>query len=126
MKKILPFLVLFSFTACHSGKPSENAVNNNPMNNIKQGMTKAEVTKAIGNPTSSEDLGNVLKGDSTHWDTTHLEKWMFGNNAQIFFTNDSVSGVDTNVMLSQRHLQHIMDSARMAEGKGSEGIIQNK
>src|ERR1700744_2883743 len=94
MKKILPVLIVLFFTACHSRQSSKSTVSNNPLNNIKHGMTKAEVAKALGNPTSSEDLGYVMQGDSIHPDTTHLEKWMFGNNAQIFFTNDSVSGVD--------------------------------
>ena len=118
--------------ACHSST-NNNAVtaSHNPLAKVKMKMTKMEVTALTGEPTAKEDLGSSINmdtirsesSDTVTVDSTHLERWSFGNNMEILFSNDSVSGIDTNIAYTQQHLQHVMDSARQIDGMKQQGVI---
>lgn len=87
-------------------------------------MTKQQVVDIAGTPTQKDDYGTIINMDTVtsaasdkiiKTDSTHFERWRYGPNMEIMFTNDLVSGVDTNIIMTQQRLQQRMDSARQVE-----------
>ena len=127
MKFFIPFLFLLTCLGCHSANQpaishvDSMAIVKQYMAKVKKGMKPEEIKSLIGEPTSTEDLGSVISVD-----TVHLVKWSFGDNMELMFVNDTLSSIDTNVMLSQQRLQHIIDSARQAEKKTQPFTIKSR
>lgn len=87
-------------------------------------MTMQQVIDIAGEPTQKDDYGTTINIDTVtssaaeeviRIDSVHFERWGYGPNMEIIFTNDSVSGIDTNIVMTQQRLNRRMDSARQVE-----------
>lgn len=112
-------LFLFFLFACNNIPKNPN--DNEALSEVKTDMNMKAVEDLAGKPATVQDLGVAT---SETGDTTHLVQWNYGNNQNVMFTNGKVSGVDLDMKASQEKVQHIMDSARAAEGGGSTPMIQ--
>lgn len=123
--RTIRFSIVIGCCLLSCNTPQENHVqNNNPLSRVQLKMTKPEVIETAGEPSGREDYGSMVNTDTVtdasgaktiRIDTTHYEKWSYGENMEILFTNELVSGVDTNIMMTQQRLQRKMDSARQVE-----------
>ena len=54
---------------------------------------------------------------------TKTDEWYYGNNQIVLIVNDTVNAIDLNAEATRQKIQHIIDSARAAEGN-SKPLIQ--
>lgn len=124
--KTIRFSVVIGCSLFSCNTPQkQHSQSSNPLSRVQLEMSKLEVIETAGEPTNREDYGSMVNADTVtdeatgiktiRIDTTHYEKWSYGENMEILFTNELVSGVDTNIMMTQQRLQHKMDSARQVE-----------
>lgn len=120
MKTIFAFLFSIAFFSCGNSaeeKKSANPDYNFALEKIEKGMDMDEVDKIAGRPTRMDDLG-ITQTDTK---ATHIVQWNYGNNQSVMFENEIVVGVDLDIEASQKQMQHIIDSAKAADG--SSGVI---
>ena len=84
-------------------------------------MTFVDVMKLAGAPDTIIHLGIV---EDTFRNQTKTDEWQYGENQIVVIVNDTVNAIDLHAMETQRRIQHIMDSARAAEGN-SKPFIQS-
>lgn len=114
MNKILILLLLAIVYSCNSNTKTEGEPDyNDSLEKIENGMTFKEVESITGIANKVEDLG---KSETETGDTTHLIQWFYGTNQSIMFTNGKVSGIDLDMKASSERIQHIIDSAKAADG----------
>jgi len=85
------FLAIFIFAACDRTLLSRSKLTLDNYNQITTGMTKAQVEKILGPPTSMQTT-DMLIFKKTTWRYEDGKKF-----AQITFKNDEVDGKDTNL-----------------------------
>ena len=95
------------------GNMNKDMEYNESLEKVKHEMNFADVEVLAGKPTSVENLGTSV---SETGDTVHLVQWFYGKNQSVIFTNKKVTGVDLDMKATQQHIQHIIDSAKAAEG----------
>ena len=92
MKTILAvFLAILVLAACNRNVLSGSKLTLDNYNQITTGMSKAQVEKILGSPTSTETK-DMLIFKKTTWRYEDGPKF-----AQITFKNDEVDGKDTNL-----------------------------
>jgi len=114
-KNFLPFFLIalfVGFTACHSASQKKLPPQKD-LSQIKIGMTFIDVMKLAGAPDTIIHLGIV---EDTLHNQTKTDEWRYGSNQVVTIVNDTVFGVDLNSEVTRRRIQHIIDSAREAEG----------
>jgi outer membrane protein assembly factor BamE (lipoprotein component of BamABCDE complex) len=91
--KIIPavFLAILVLAACNRNVMSGSKLTLDNYNQITTGMSKAQVEKILGPPTSTETK-DMLIFKKTTWRYEDGQKFV-----QITFKNDEVDGKDTNL-----------------------------
>lgn len=91
--KMIPavFLAILVLVACNRNVLSGSKLTLDNYNQITTGMSKAQVEKILGSPTSTETK-DMLIFKKTTWRYEDGPKF-----AQITFKNDEVDGKDTNL-----------------------------
>jgi outer membrane protein assembly factor BamE (lipoprotein component of BamABCDE complex) len=91
--KIIPavFLAILVLAACNRNVMSGSKLTLDNYNQITTGMSKAQVEKILGPPTSMETK-DMLIFKKTTWRYEDGQKFV-----QITFKNDEVDGKDTNL-----------------------------
>ncbi len=117
--KQLVFLSAFVFLFACNSKTHTDPNYNAALEGVKTDMGFKEVEDLTGKPASVEDLGTST---SETGDTSHLVQWYFGTNQSVMFTNGKVSGVELDIKVSQERIQHIIDSAKAADGSSGQLI----
>jgi len=77
-------------------------------------MKFTDVLSIVGAPDTIVHLGVVM---DTFSNQTKTDEWYYGPDQLIVIVNDTVNAVDLHARETQARIQHIMDSARAAEGK---------
>ncbi len=111
-------LIVFQ-CSCHSAskKNHESAAD---LSGIKIGMSFVDVMNIAGAPDTIIHWGFV---EDTFHNQTRTNEWHYGNNQIVVMVNDTVSSIDLNAEATRLQIQHIIDSARAAEG-GSNPFIR--
>ena len=78
------------------------------------------VLQLIGAPDTIVRRGIVFDQFSNQ---TKTDEWYYGNNQVVLIVNDTVNAIDLNAEATRQNIQHIIDSARAAEGN-SKPFIQ--
>jgi len=112
MKIFFCLVVFSSLLACHSSPKNENATS--LFEKVKVGMKFTDVLSIVGAPDTIVHLGVVM---DTFSNQTKTDEWYYGPDQLIVIVNDTVNAVDLHARETQARIQHIMDSARAAEGK---------
>lgn len=84
-------LVLFAFTSCERGALSGSRLTNANYDQITTGMSKSQVEKILGAPTTVETKDVIIYKKTTY---RYEEGTKF---AVVTFKNDEVDGKDTNL-----------------------------
>jgi len=83
-------------------------------------MTFVDVIKFAGAPDTIIHRGIV---EDTFHNQTKTDEWQYSENQIVVIVNDTVNAIDLHAIETQQRIQHIMDSARAAEGN-SKPFIQ--
>ncbi len=129
------FVIVLLFLISCNTKTENNSSDNNPLSKVQLKMTKQQVIDIAGKPTQQDDYGTINNIDTitsansekiavTY--SNHFEKWSYGQNMEIMFTNDLVSGIDTNIVMTQQRIQRRIDSARQVERQIQEQLSRQK
>jgi len=105
-------VIVFS---CHSSSQKDSS-SQRDFSKIKIGMTFVDVMKLAGAPDTIIHLGIVV---DTFNNQTKTDEWHYGENQIVVIVNDTVNAVDLHANETRQHIQHIMDSARAAEGNSN-------
>ena len=112
-------LIVLLLVACHSSS-TKNSSGLRDLSKIKIGMPFDVVLKLVGAPDTIIRRGIVYDEFSSQ---TKTDEWYYGKNQVILIVNDTVNSVDLNAEATRQKIQHIIDSARAAEGN-SKPLIQ--
>jgi hypothetical protein len=108
----LCIVLLVVFTQCHSSKRQNESMEKD-LSKIKIGMTFVDVIRIAGAPDTIIHRGIV---EDTFHNQTKTDEWQYGSNELVVIVNDTVNAIDLNADETQRRINHIMDSAKAAEG----------
>ncbi len=101
--------------ACHSSSPKKITPVFD-LSKIKTGMTFMEVANSIGTPDTIIHLGVMLDEFGSQIKT---DEWWYGKNIVIVMVNDTVNAIDPDAIATEQRIQHIIDSAKAADGNNS-------
>jgi len=107
--------VVVVFFSCHSSS-QKNSPSQKDLSKIKVGMSFVDVMKLAGAPDTIIHLGIVM---DTFQNQTKTDEWVYGANQIVVIVNDTVNAIDLHAIETQQHIQHIIDSARSAEGNNN-------
>ena len=117
-------LIVLLLVACHSSS-TKNSSGLRDLSKIKIGMPFDVVLKLVGAPDTIVRRGIVYDEFSSQ---TKTDEWYYGNNQIVLIVNDTVNAIDLNAEATRQKIQHIIDSARAAEGNSTHSFspLNNK
>ena len=112
---LLMSFFLIGFSSCHSYSSGHVELQHD-LSKIRTGMSFVEVLQVAGAPDTIYHVGVYL---DSMFNQTKTDEWHYGNNQIVVIVNDTVNAIDLNAEATQRRIQHIIDSARAADGNNT-------
>jgi hypothetical protein len=118
MKNIFCGIIIFSFLySCYNSSTEKS--NQELLKKIKTGMNYVEVATLIGTPDTIIHVGVMLDEFGSQIKT---DEWWYGKNIVLVMVNDTVNAIDPDAIGTEKRIQHIIDSAKAADGNGNSFI----